>query len=91
MQWGWVSVTECSQPEDIKPKIRSHELRIGVYRNTALKQKPCKTSGAQNKPHTYCESKHLQICDKMGCVLLCWNRTCLHVNRQKWYIPNKKI
>jgi hypothetical protein len=54
-------------------------------------QKPHKTSGAKNKGYTYSEYRHLQICDEMGCVC-CRVVTgiCLHVNRQKWYVPDKK-
>jgi len=54
-------------------------------------QKPCKTSGAKNKVYKYSESRHLQTCDVMGCVC-CRVRTgiCLHVSRQKWYVPNKQ-
>jgi len=54
-------------------------------------QKPCKISGAKNKGHMYSESRHLQICDKVGCVCCCVRRgICLHVNRRKWYVPSKK-
>jgi len=40
----------------------------------ALMHKPCIRSGAKNKSYMYSESRHLQICDMMACLLSCRNR-----------------
>jgi hypothetical protein len=44
-----VSIIECSQPKGIKPKMRGHKLRSGVYWQGAFKQNGIKHKGHETR------------------------------------------
>ena len=49
-----IRVTECSQPNGVKPKMRVCKLRGGVNRRGALKQKRRTTIGRKRRPTCSC-------------------------------------